>query len=563
MFSAQPFAAGIGSSFNADSVALSSDRTSRDTVKILNEVKSPLIQMSEFFSGIDSGIIKLVEIAKKSLGLDKESLRLERQIADIMASDLMLEEKQNLAAQLRGRDANIAGQDTDTPPGEKPEQLNFVDSLKKAFDDLTSNQTASELLKIFALSLGAFALAKFALKFKTQFSDILKFIKNTLLPEFKELNDDIDSYQGLGGLSKLKLFAKMGGALGALTFGITRFIIDPFNKIAKRIKGARLGLAMRIELFKQGGFFKAFSGFFAGIMPRIKQLTTAFKNSLSAFSKLSGISFLLKIGGLFLRFIAWPLQLVIGLFGGLTAGLKKFKDGGGMFEVLGAFMVGVYDAIIGSTLNLIADIAGWVTKKLGFEDLGKKIQNLDFSFDSIITGIRNTFTEVLNFFKRQINKFRDDDNQIPMGKLVKSKAQIEKEEKQIKEFKAKIGLGETTSGEELTESKKQDIDRLMTTDTNLLGDESIKKFNSLDNDLVLDTKTTNMIAKNKELIAESKRLDAEIKEPAKGNNVYMDNKQVTGGTTVNNSKTFASNQRVESTDRATRELNNVYGYALA
>ena len=73
MFNAQPFAAGIGSSFNADSVALSSDRTSRDTVKILNEVKSPLIQMSEFFSGIDSGIIKLVEIAKKSLGLDKES----------------------------------------------------------------------------------------------------------------------------------------------------------------------------------------------------------------------------------------------------------------------------------------------------------------------------------------------------------------------------------------------------------------------------------------------------------------------------------------------------------
>ena len=554
----------VSYSFDSDGTAIVPVTAGKGKNKLGKiEIQSPLVQMSEFFSGIDSGIIKLVEIAKKSLGLDKESLRLERQIADIMASDLMLEEKQNLAAQLRGRDANIAGQDTDTPPGEKPEQLNFVDSLKKAFDDLTSNQTASELLKIFALSLGAFALAKFALKFKTQFSDILKFIKNTLLPEFKELNDDIDSYQGLGGLSKLKLFAKMGGALGALTFGITRFIIDPFNKIAKRIKGARLGLAMRIELFKQGGFFKSFSDFFKGIMPRINQLTTAFKNSLSAFSKLSGISALLKIGGLFLRFIAWPLQLVIGLFGGLTAGLKKFKDGGGMFEVLGAFMVGVYDAIIGSTLNLVADIAGWVTKKLGFEDLGKKIQNLDFSFDSIITGIRNTFTEVLNFFKRQINKFRDDDNQIPMGKIVKSKAQIEKEEKQIKEFKAKIGLGETTSGEELTESKKQDIDRLMTTDTNLLGDESIKKFNSLDNDLVLDTKTTNMIAKNKELIAESKRLDAEIKEPAKGNNVYMDNKQVTGGTTVNNSKTFASNQRVESTDRATRELNNVYGYALA
>jgi hypothetical protein len=570
MFNAQPFAAGIGSSFNADSVALSSDRTSRDTVKILNEVKSPLIQMSEFFSGIDSGIIKLVEIAKKSLGLDKASLQLERQIADIMASDLALDEKRNLTAQLRGRDANLAGQDTDIEPGEKPEQLNFVDSLKKAFDDLTSNQTASELLKIFALSLGAFALAKFALKFKDEFSDILKFIKKTLLPEFKELNDDIESYQGLGGLSKLKLFAKMGGALGALTFGITRFIIDPFNKIAKRIKGARLGLAMRIELFKQGGFFKSFSDFFKGIMPRIKQLTTAFKNALSGFSKLSGINLLLKIGGLFLRFIAWPLQLVIGLFGGLTAGLKKYKEGGGMFEVLGAFMVGVYDAIIGSTLNLLADIAGFIVKKLGFENIGQSIQDMDFSFDSIITGIENLKNSISDYFYNLIGRLR---NKVPKA-LGGTKGDVfvpRYTEKKVSKAQAKqMTAGDSLppsmrGGEESADGFYQrkgriDVIPLGDIDTNAISGK-IDEFNS--QDLVLDTKTSNMLAKNKELIAESRRLDAEIKEPAKGNNVYMDNKQVTGGTTVNNSKTFASNQRVESTDRATRELNNVYGYALA
>ena len=149
MYNAQPFAAGVGSSFNNDSPALSSDRTSRDTVKVLNEVKSPLIQMSEFFAGIDNGIIKLVDIAKKSLGLDKESLQLESRIADIMASDLAIEEKKNLTAQLRGRDANIAGEDTDTAPGEKPEKISFIDSLKEAFADLTDNQTIGELGKIF------------------------------------------------------------------------------------------------------------------------------------------------------------------------------------------------------------------------------------------------------------------------------------------------------------------------------------------------------------------------------------------------------------------------------
>ena len=48
-----------------------------------------------------------------------------------------------------------------------------------------------------------------------------------------------------------------------------------------------------------------------------------------------------------------------------------------------------------------------------------------------------------------------------------------------------------------------------------------------------------------------------------GNTMMMDNKQVTGGTVINNSKLVVGNQSVESTDRATKELNDVYGYAIA
>ena len=207
MFNAQPFAAGIGSSFNADSVSLSSNTTSRDTVKILNEVKSPLIEMSEFFAGIDSGIIKLVEIAKKSLGLDKDSLRLESRIADIMASDLALDEKRNLTAQLRGRDANISGADTDKDGEGKPEKISFIDSLKKAFADLTDNQTIGELGKIFLFATGALALAKMAEKFHKQVRDVLEFIGEKVIPGLKELNEDIkeseSGYVGTGGLSCL------------------------------------------------------------------------------------------------------------------------------------------------------------------------------------------------------------------------------------------------------------------------------------------------------------------------------------------------------------------------
>ena len=577
MFNAQPFAAGIGSSFNADSVSLSSNTTSRDTVKILNEVKSPLIEMSEFFAGIDSGIIKLVEIAKKSLGLDKDSLRLESRIADIMASDLALDEKRNLTAQLRGRDANISGADTDKDGEGKPEKISFIDSLKKAFADLTDNQTIGELGKIFLFATGALALAKMAEKFHKQVRDVLEFIGEKVIPGLKELNEDIkeseSGYVGTGGLSKLKTFAKISTALTGITFAITKFLIDPFRKIRKKIMGAKLGafmLATEKGIVGKGSFIQSIKDFFGkekGIGKTIEKLTKSFKTGLTMFSRLTGISALLKIGGLFLRFLAWPLQVVIGLFGGLTAGLKKFKEGGGMFEVLGAFMVGVYDILVGSTLNLLADISGFIVKKLGFENIGQSIQDMDFSFDSIMTGIENLKNSISDYFYNLIGRLR---NKVPkaLGGTKGSVFVPRYTEKKVSKADAK----QMTAGNSLPPSMRGGAEsadgfyqRKGRIDVIPLGDNAISskidEFNS--QDLVIDTKTANMLAKNKTLIAESKRLDSEMKEPAKGNNVYMDNKQVTGGTTVNNSRTTVGNQRVESTDRATRELNAVYGYAIA
>ena len=189
---------------------------------------------------------------------------------------------------------------------------------------------------------------------------------------------------GLGGLSKLGLFAKLSAAIGGIAFAISKFLVSPLGVIRKSTAFRKLRISIfkfnRAVLGPRLGVIGAINRFFTGILPTIKKISGAFTRGLAAFSKLSGISFLLRIGGLFLRFIAWPLQLVIGLFGGQTEGLKKYKVGGGMFEVLGAFMKGVYDAIIGAPLNLIADIAGWVLKKLGFTNLGEAIQILDFSF---------------------------------------------------------------------------------------------------------------------------------------------------------------------------------------
>ena len=550
MFNAQPFAAGIGSSFNADSVALSSDRTSRDTVKVLNEVKSPLIQMSEFFAGIDSGIIKLVDIAKKSLGLDKESLQLESRIADIMASDLALEEKQNLAAQLRGRDANIAGEDTDKEPGEKSEKINFIDSLKKAFDDLTGNQTLGEIGKIFLFATGALALAKFGVKFKDEVASVLRYISEKVIPGFEELNKDIlDSptgYLGLGGAISASFYRVMG-AFGRLakvgSVSALKFVDDIIVNIRKLFVAPN-NLLKLSQVTSVQSYIKSITGpgsFLGKIGSFLGKISSQLTKAALFIARFPGIAQILGMTGAVAKFlgpIGLIIQGIVGVVGGLINAVKILNDGGNVVQALGGFVEGFFDAVIGATANLLADILGFVVKKLGFEDFGQKLQDMDFSLDSIITGVRNAIFGVLNSLIKVYNKINLGFDDIDLYEMKESK--VAKEARQEKTSIAQIETNKT-----INENK-----------TFFSGEVENK-------DLVINNKETNSMAMKTEILKSTIAATEQLPPSQKGNNVYMDNKQVTGGTTVNNSKTVVSNQRVESTDRATRELNNVYGYASA
>ena len=551
MFNAQPFAAGIGSSFNVDSVALSSDRTSRDTVKVLNEVKSPLIQMSEFFAGIDSGIIKLVDIAKKSLGLDKESLRLESRIADIMASDLVLEEKQNLAAQLRGRDANIAGEDTDKEPGEKSEKINFIDSLKKAFDDLTGNQTLGEIGKIFLFATGALALAKFGEKFQKEVASVLKYIGERVLPGFKELDEDIreseTSYLGLGGAISAS-FYRVVGAFGRLakvgTVSALKFVDNLIVNIRKLFVAPN-NLLKLSQVTSVQSYIKSITGpgsFLGKIGSFLGKISNQLTKAALFIARFPGIAQILGMTGAVAKFlgpIGLIIQGIVGVVGGLINAVKILDEGGSVVEALGGFATGFFDAVIGATANLLADILGFVVKKLGFEDFGQKLQDMDFSFDSIVTGVRNAIFGVLNSLIKVYNKINLGFDDIDLYEMKESKV-------------AKKARQESTSVETQLETNK-------TINQN-------KEFFSSEvenKDLVINNKETNTMAMKTDILKSTIAATEQLPPSQKGSNVYMDNKQVTGGTTVNNNRTTVSNQRVESTDRATKELNNVYGYASA
>ena len=531
------------------------------------EIRTPLDDVRDVFLKIKDGIQDLVANSKEALGIEK---------------------KQELRDAQGRRDADIKGEDTDVPGTAPDDRKSFLESLKDAFEGITDNQTAKDVLKLFLLAAGFFALTKLAEKFKDKLIPILKFIREDLFPSLDELKKDTeDSLIGLGGLSKLGLFAKLSAAIGGIAFAISKFIVSPLRGIAK--SRAFVSLRTSIKKFQaaaglgRAGVIGAIGRFFNGIIPTIKKISGAFTRGLAAFSKLSGISFLLRIGGLFLRFIAWPLQLVIGLFGGLTEGLKKYKEGGGMFEVLGAFMKGVYDAIIGATLNLIADIAGWVLKKLGFTKLGESIQNLDFSFDSIMRGVINLKNSILNFITKGINKVRKFFGKEPYKLREMIKADSEADETNLasisesKQSEKKLVSDEVaaTTNELIKDETEEEVDfkipeKFKGTDTEALAKSiDLKQFSretGLNESEIEGMSAADLIAiqnQNAAVLAaakaESASLDMVTEKP---NVVMLDNKVIKGGDTVANTNISQTPMRIENTETTARALNHyLYGTA--
>ena len=535
----------FSSPFSSDSSAVAPAKESREVVKTLNEVKSPLIQMSEFFAGIDSGIINLVNIAKQSLGLDKESLQLESRIADIMASDLALEQKENLANQLRGRDSNIADSDTDKKPGEKSEKIGFLDSLKDAFADLTNNQTIGELGKIFLFATGALALAKFAKKFNDEVASVLEYISERVIPGFKELNKDIlesdTGYLGLGGAISASFYRVMG-AFGRIakvgTVSALKFVDDIILKFRK-------SLSFDPSKFKSAQMIvKSLTGptsFLGKIGAVFGKIFNGLKSAALFIAKFPGIAQILGMTGAVAKFlgpIGLIIQGIVGTVSGLMNAVKVFKESGSIINALGAFVEGFFDAVVGATANLLADVVGFIVKKLGMEELGQKIQDMDFSLDSIMTSIRNAFFKVVNSFIKLYNLIAPKSKEIDLYEMKESKVESKKKAESV------------NTSEQLVTNK------IINKNKSFFSSEVENK------DLVLNSETNTMKMKT-EILKSTIAANEQLPPSQKGSQVYMDNKQVTGATTVTNTKNIASNQRIESTDRATKELNAVYGYASA
>jgi hypothetical protein len=256
-----------------------------------------------------------------------------------------------------------------------------------------------------------------------------------LIPGLKDLNNNVESWVGLGGLTKLGLMASILGNLVKFANAIVRFVLSPLKLLGKLSIFQKIGgLIDKVRdaylAFSFTGFFDKLKGFFSTIGRFLTRVSSSIAGFFSGVSKLTGLSLIFRIGALFLRFIAWPLQIIIGLYGGITAALKKFNEGGTAKDIVLAFTVGVYDILVGATLNLLTDLLGWVAKKLGFEQFGQSLQDLDFSFDSIKTGMTNLKNSISDYFfnllQRAKSKFGFKSEPLRNTPKIVSKADMEK-----------------------------------------------------------------------------------------------------------------------------------------
>ena len=439
--------------FKSDSKAVSSSvKVVKDVQKVVkSEITTPLQDMTRFFARIGKGIETLIQKTGEATGITKL-------MASIMGKDLSLSEKEANLQKIKDRGVNINKAKTKDQE-EETKGPGMLDSLKAQFAKLGDNQTVGELGKIFLIAAGLFAFSKIAGKLNKVIAPIIKFFAEDLIPSFKELNTDIlkssTGYLGIGGLIS-KSFYTFGLRATKFFAGVTantaRYFADLF-KIKITMPKGLTGISTKL------GALTAEGSFLGKIGSMISSLTKSFTTAASGFAKLPGIAQVLGFGSKIIRFagpIGLFIQGVIGLFSGISEAVKVFKAGGNIFDVIGAFVTGVFDAIVGATLNLLADITGWVLKKVGLVSLGEFIQDLDFS----ISGLIDMGKAIWNNFKKMINTFIGAANDlIPFGDPIpyisvdgKTSAEIKVDRNEaIKESEVKDAINATGKYQSLDE----------------------------------------------------------------------------------------------------------------
>ena len=244
------------------------------------------------------------------------------------------------------------------------------------------------------------------------FQRITKFLRNKLPPKLvKKFDDFIDSVKATFG--KVGKFFKKLSPFGSK--------VDEVSDASK--KGFKLFDKIR-------DFFKGFKNIFTKIDDALAPITKFFKQGVKAGR---GFGKLLGPGGLL-------ISVVDGVFQSVKGFVDGFKDGGGLVGGLKGALEGLFNSLVGDVVNMGADLAGFILKKLGAENLGQAFMDFDFitklkewyasldakiqeiipklkeGFDKVklfIEDVKNFFTETIpNFFQKLKDKLFEIGNTI-------------------------------------------------------------------------------------------------------------------------------------------------------
>jgi len=169
------------------------------------------------------------------------------------------------------------------------------------------------------------------------------------------------------------LFGTAGGpAGGGKTTGVLTKVTNAIAKIATVVRG----------IFSPTSMLGKFTS-------KIRSIFAIIGKALGFVSKLSGLTSFLKLGlslGKAIPVVGQIIMVLTGIFGFIKGAITGFKTGGILGAIKGG-LIGLYDGLIGSLANLLADVLGFIFKKLGFEKFGAFLSGLDFSFASLMNGL--------------------------------------------------------------------------------------------------------------------------------------------------------------------------------
>jgi len=231
-------------------------------------------------------------------------------------------------------------------------------------------------------------------KITTFFDDVSKGIRGA----FSASAFKISAWTAVWKTALLNSFigkAARGGRTGALLTKVSSFV----SRIASSVRGLFTGGAT-------GKIFGNITRIVSNFARSMKRITRTVGRVFSGISRISGLTQFLRLGLGLIKAVPILGQIVMviqGIFGFVKGAIEGWKTGG-VFGAITGGLIGMWDAVIGSLGNLIADIIGWILKKLGFEALGEFFSNLDFTISGMWNGIKGALLTVFDGLRWAINK---------------------------------------------------------------------------------------------------------------------------------------------------------------